>query len=235
MAATERRALSSPLLADRDLVCNRNNLLRCFDPTGTASKDVASRSAATAFCSSYLSIPVVMVTAARPPWAIYGFGGPDRRHRHHSRDIHCYRRRHFDNIDDHYSGAGWRADEARCCCCCCCSASQLPGTAYPGGFPEPRVLVSQNHPVHHGGGRYVTVDQHSDRDRTHDSFDDYHDPGNLGTTTTTTSVSTTTGVSCAGFEATGTFILASSPTAGEGVIYAVSDCVLLPTRHGMVH
>ncbi|KAL2063718.1 hypothetical protein VTL71DRAFT_5523 [Oculimacula yallundae] len=39
-------------------VCN-DNLGRCFKPTGTASKDIASRAAATAFCSSFLSIPVV--------------------------------------------------------------------------------------------------------------------------------------------------------------------------------
>lgn len=49
---------ASPLLEERGK-CNRDNLLRCYDPTGTNSKDIASRAAATAFCSSYLSIPVV--------------------------------------------------------------------------------------------------------------------------------------------------------------------------------
>ncbi|RKU46498.1 hypothetical protein DL546_008394 [Coniochaeta pulveracea] len=51
--------LASPLLDDRAAKCNRDNLLRCFDPTGTKPTDVASRSAATAYCSSLLSIPVV--------------------------------------------------------------------------------------------------------------------------------------------------------------------------------
>lgn len=49
---------ASPLLEGR-AKCNRDNLLRCYDPTGTKATDSASRSAATAFCSSYLSVPVV--------------------------------------------------------------------------------------------------------------------------------------------------------------------------------
>jgi hypothetical protein len=56
-------ALASPLLEER-AACNRDNLLRCYNPTGTKPTDVASRSAATAFCSSYLSIPVVTVVVS---------------------------------------------------------------------------------------------------------------------------------------------------------------------------
>ncbi|KAI9053995.1 hypothetical protein LZ554_002939 [Drepanopeziza brunnea f. sp. 'monogermtubi'] len=58
--------LSSPIeeIADSGLskriTCNRDNLLRCFDPTATAA--ALTRSSATAFCSSFLSIPVVTST-----------------------------------------------------------------------------------------------------------------------------------------------------------------------------
>ena len=61
-------ALSSPV-DDRfefDLVkkstCNRDNLLRCLDPTATSASP--TRASATAFCSSYLSIPVVTSTVS---------------------------------------------------------------------------------------------------------------------------------------------------------------------------
>ncbi|KAB5536345.1 hypothetical protein GE09DRAFT_347324 [Coniochaeta sp. 2T2.1] len=60
LMASSLPALASPLLEER-AACHRDNLLRCYDPTGTKPTDVASRSAATAFCSSYLSIPVVTV------------------------------------------------------------------------------------------------------------------------------------------------------------------------------
>ncbi|KAB5522061.1 hypothetical protein GE09DRAFT_1230132 [Coniochaeta sp. 2T2.1] len=63
LAALAAPVLSSPLLDDR-AVCNRNNLVRCLDPTGTKPVDIASRSAATAYCSSFLSIPVVTSTIA---------------------------------------------------------------------------------------------------------------------------------------------------------------------------
>ena len=56
-------AAASPLLEDR-AECNRNYLNRCFAPTGTKASDTASRSAATAYCSSYLSISVVTSTIA---------------------------------------------------------------------------------------------------------------------------------------------------------------------------
>ncbi|KAB5570890.1 hypothetical protein GE09DRAFT_1055656 [Coniochaeta sp. 2T2.1] len=51
-------ALSSPLVEGR-AECNRNNINRCLSPTGTKAADIASRAAATAYCSSYLSVPVV--------------------------------------------------------------------------------------------------------------------------------------------------------------------------------
>lgn len=73
LLAASLPAFASPLLEDRG-TCGRDNLLRCFDPTGTASKDIASRSAATAFCSSYLSIPVVTSTIATTTPARYVLG-----------------------------------------------------------------------------------------------------------------------------------------------------------------
>jgi hypothetical protein len=65
-------ALASPVLEAR-AKCNRDNLLRCYDPTGTKATDIASRSSATAFCSSYLSIPVVTSVVATSTPLRYAF------------------------------------------------------------------------------------------------------------------------------------------------------------------
>lgn len=45
----------------------QDNLGRCFNPGGTASAAVASRSAATAFCSSYFAVSVVTSTRTITP------------------------------------------------------------------------------------------------------------------------------------------------------------------------
>ncbi|KAE9371414.1 hypothetical protein N431DRAFT_24191 [Stipitochalara longipes BDJ] len=61
-------ALSSPVDERHEFdlfrknTCNRDNLLRCFDPTAASASP--TRASATAFCSSYLSIPVVTSTVS---------------------------------------------------------------------------------------------------------------------------------------------------------------------------
>jgi hypothetical protein len=55
--------LPAALLARAPTTC-KDNLGRCFNPTGTKPTDIASRASATAFCSSFLSLPIVTSTIA---------------------------------------------------------------------------------------------------------------------------------------------------------------------------